>query len=178
MEKLKGKAWCFGDDISTDTIIPSRWKTASFELEELGKHAMGGIYEDFGEKVSPNDFIIAGNNFGCGSSREQAPMALKGCGIKVIIAKTFARIFFRNCINIGLYPLELDWEAGFFKDGDQVEIDFSNKIVTNITSSKQLKFKPLPAFLEELFKAGGMESFLMEGKKLTDLIHKQNSNKV
>jgi 3-isopropylmalate dehydratase small subunit len=176
METIKGKAWCFGDDISTDAIIPSKYKTASFELADLGKHAMGGIDENFGNKVSPNDFIVAGVNFGCGSSREQAPMALKGCGIKVVIAKTFARIFFRNCINIGLYPLELDWEEGFFKNGDEIIVDFSKKKVVNNTTGKNMEFKPLPAFLEELFNAGGLKSFLMEGKNLMELVNtKQNS---
>jgi 3-isopropylmalate/(R)-2-methylmalate dehydratase small subunit len=175
MEKLIGKAWCFGDDISTDTILPSKWKTTSFELKDLGRHAMGGIDENFGEKISPGDFIIAGVNFGCGSSREQAPMALKGCGLKVVIAKTFARIFFRNCINIGLYPLEIDWKPGFFNNGDLIEINFSTKQVKNITLQKEIEFKPLPLFLEELFKAGGLKSFLMEGKNLTDLIHSQRT---
>lgn len=171
METIKGKTWCFGDDISTDTIIPSKWKTASFELADLGKHAMGGIDENFGSKVSNGDFIVAGVNFGCGSSREQAPMALKGCGIKVVIAKTFARIFFRNCINIGLYPLELDWDEGFFNDGDDIQVDFSNKVVKNLTNGKTMEFKPLPGFLEELFNAGGLKSFLMEGKNLMDLVN-------
>lgn len=177
MESVKGKAWCFGDDISTDTIIPSKWKTASFELADLGKHAMGGIDENFGSKVSPNDILVAGVNFGCGSSREQAPMALKGCGIKVVIAKTFARIFFRNCINIGLYPLELDWEDGFFNTGDEVQVDFSNKTVRNLITGESIEFSPLPAFLEELFNAGGLKSFLMEGKNLMDLVNSRgNSN--
>lgn len=177
METIKGKAWCFGDDISTDTIIPSKWKTASFELADLGKHAMGGIDENFGSRVSPNDFIVAGANFGCGSSREQAPMALKGCGIKVVIAKTFARIFFRNCINIGLYPLELDWNEDFLTDGDEVEVDFPGRKVTNLTSGKSLEFKPLPAFLQELFNAGGLKSFLMEGKSLMELVNSQGDSR-
>lgn len=177
METIKGKGWCFGDDISTDTIIPSRWKTASFELADLGKHAMGGIDENFGSKVSPGDFIVAGVNFGCGSSREQAPMALKGCGIKVVIAKTFARIFFRNCINIGLYPLELDWSDGFFSDGDEVQVDFSGKTVKNLTSGKSMEFRPLPAFLEELFNAGGLKSFLKEGNNLMELVNSQENSR-
>ena len=177
METIKGNAWCFGDDISTDTIIPSKWKTASFELADLGKHAMGGIDENFGSKVTPGDFIVAGVNFGCGSSREQAPMALKGCGIKVVIAKTFARIFFRNCINIGLYPLELDWEEGFFSTGDEIQVDFDSKTVRNMTNGKSMGFDPLPDFLEKLFNAGGLKSFLMEGKSLMELVNSQENIK-
>lgn len=176
MESIKGRTWCFGDDISTDSIIPSKWKTVSFELSDLGKHAMGGIDEEFSKKVSPGDFVVAGINFGCGSSREQAPMALKGCGIKVVIARTFARIFFRNCINIGLYPLELDWEDGFFNNGDEIMVDFEEKKVQNLTNGKSMSFRPLPFFLEELYNAGGLKEFLMEKGSLTELVTSQRNN--
>jgi 3-isopropylmalate/(R)-2-methylmalate dehydratase small subunit len=173
MDGLKGNVWCFGNDISTDTILPSKWKIASFELAELGKHAMGGSDENFGKKVKQGDFIVAGTNFGCGSSREQAPMALKGCGVRVIIARTFARIFFRNCVNIGLYPLELDWEDGFFETGDEIRVDFSKKTVLNLTNGRTMSFVPLPAFLEEIFNSGGLGSFLKSGKSLVELVGAQ-----
>ncbi|MCL4341356.1 MAG: 3-isopropylmalate dehydratase [Candidatus Thermoplasmatota archaeon] len=174
MDRLKGKVWCFGDDISTDTILPSKWKIASFELTELGKHAMEGADESFGKKVKEGDFIVAGTNFGCGSSREQAPMALKGSGVRVIIARTFARIFFRNCVNIGLYPLELDWENGFFETGDEIQVDFTKRIVLNITNGRHMSFVPLPQFLEEIFNAGGLKPFLKSGKSLVKLVEAQD----
>lgn len=170
MLKFTGKTWLYGDDVSTDSILPSKWKTSSFDPAELGKHAMSGIDTEFSAKVSAGDFIVGGLNFGCGSSREQAPLALTGCGIKVIIAKSIARIFFRNCINIGLYPLEVEYPDDYFSQGGVVEVDFGISTITDMTSGRKLYFKPIPEFLSELVNAGGLKQFLLKGGSLSDLV--------
>ncbi|MEM0134480.1 MAG: 3-isopropylmalate dehydratase [Thermoplasmatales archaeon] len=170
MSVIRGKCWVFGDDVSTDSILPSKWKTVSFEPAELGKHAMTGLDEMFPKKVSQGDIIVGGLNFGCGSSREQAPLALVGCGIKIIIAKSIARIFYRNCVNVGIYPLELDYPEGFFENSDLLTFDFDSCQVLNLRTSKMLRFKDIPPFLTSILTAGGLKSFMLSGQRYEDLI--------
>lgn len=170
MTKFTGKTWLYGDDVSTDSILPSKWKTSSFDPYELGKHAMSGIDPEFSSKVSAGDFIVGGLNFGCGSSREQAPLALTGCGVKIIIAKSIARIFFRNCINIGLYPVEVDYPDNYFSQGGEVEVDFDSSTITNLVSGEKIDFRPIPEFLSKLVNAGGLKQFLLGGGTLSELV--------
>lgn len=169
MNNVHGKCWTFGDDVSTDAILPSKWKTVSFEPSELGKHAMTGIDEKFPEKVSDGDIIVGGLNFGCGSSREQAPIALLGCGIRVVIAKSIARIFFRNCVNVGIYPIEADFPDDFFMDSDEIEVHFDLGVIVNKRTGKGLPFKVIPSFLSTILNSGGLKSFILGGGKYEDL---------
>ncbi len=144
------KAWKFGDDIDTDAIIPGRFLTIN-DPKELAKHAFEGVRPDF--KPAPGDVVVAGENFGCGSSREHAPLALKGAGVKCIVARSFARIFFRNAINIGLPMLECR-DADRIADGDILEIE-GNRI-RNLTKNETYETSPLPEFLEEIVASGGL----------------------
>ncbi len=151
-EIIEGKAWKFGDNIDTDVIIPGRY-LRTFSLDELAIHLMEGIRPDFAEKVEKGDIIVAGENFGCGSSREQAPRALKHAGISAIIAKSFARIFYRNAINIGLPIIIADIEV---EEGDTVRIDLKNGIIEDKTSKKIFRIKPFDDFVLEILKDGGL----------------------
>ncbi len=154
---LKGKVWKFGDNINTDEIIPARYLN-TFDEKELAKNCMedaeGG--DDFIKGVEPGDIIIGGSNFGCGSSREHAPISIKGCKISLVIAKTFARIFFRNCINIGLPILECPEVIDEVKTGDLLEIDLSAGKIKNTTSGKEYTSAKYPEFMQELINAGGL----------------------
>jgi 3-isopropylmalate/(R)-2-methylmalate dehydratase small subunit len=144
------RAWKFGDDVDTDAIIPGRFLTIN-DPKELAKHAFEGVRPDF--KPSPGDVVVAGENFGCGSSREHAPMALKGAGIKCVIAKSFARIFFRNAINIGLPMLECR-EADRIADGDILEV--RDGVINNLTKNEVYETIPLPEFLDDIVRSGGL----------------------
>jgi 3-isopropylmalate/(R)-2-methylmalate dehydratase small subunit len=144
------RAWKFGDDVDTDAIIPGRFLTIN-DPKELAKHAFEGVRPDF--KPSPGDVVVAGENFGCGSSREHAPLALKGAGIKCIIAKSFARIFFRNAINIGLPMLECK-DADRIADGDILEVEGGK--IKNLTKNEAYDTTPLPEFLEDIVRSGGL----------------------
>ncbi len=144
------RAWKFGDDVDTDAIIPGRFLTIN-DPKELAKHAFEGVRPDF--KPSPGDVVVAGENFGCGSSREHAPLALKGAGIKCVIAKSFARIFFRNAINIGLPMLECR-DAGRIADGDILEVEGDK--IKNLTKDEVYETTPLPEFLEDIVRSGGL----------------------
>ena len=144
------RAWKFGDDIDTDAIIPGRFLIIN-EAKELAKHAFEGVRPDF--KPAEGDVVVAGENFGCGSSREHAPLALKGAGIKCVIAKSFARIFFRNAINIGLPMLECK-DAGRISDGDILEVEGDK--IKNLTKNETYQTVPLPEFLEEIVEKGGL----------------------
>jgi methanogen homoaconitase small subunit len=150
---FKGKAWKYGDNVDTDVIIPGKYlRTADFKT--FGEHAMEGIDPQF--KPSPGDILVAGNNFGCGSSREQAPLALKYAGISCVVAKSFARIFFRNAINVGLPIVEADvYEA--VQKGDIIEVDLDNGMVT--VGKKEYKSTRLPDFLQEILDAGGLVAY-------------------
>ncbi len=151
---LKGKVWRFGNDVDTDVIIPARYLNTT-DPKELSRHVMEGIDRDFSNKVKAGDIIIAGKNFGCGSSREHAPIAIKAAGVQAVIAKSFARIFYRNAFNIGL-PIFESFEASEkIKEGDVIEIDADRGIIKNITRDEEYKANPIPPFMQELIAAGG-----------------------
>jgi len=154
---LQGKVWKFGDNIDTDLIIAARYLNTS-EPSELAKHVMEDADPAFVSKMSEGDIIVAGENFGCGSSREHAPIALKSAGISAIIAPTFARIFYRNAFNMGLPIFELP-EANEINEGDTVKVDMAKGEVINITQAKRYKFTPIPEFMQELVDAGGLIAF-------------------
>ncbi len=152
---LKGKVWRFGDDIDTDAIIPARYLNTS-DPKELARHVMEDADKDFPGKVQAGDIIVAGKNFGCGSSREHAPIAIKASGMQAVVAKSFARIFYRNSFNIGLPIFESAEASEKIKEGDAVEIDADKGIIRNITTGEQYKANPIPAFMQELITAGGL----------------------
>jgi 3-isopropylmalate/(R)-2-methylmalate dehydratase small subunit len=152
---LKGKVWKFGDNIDTDAIIPARYLNTS-DPEELAKHVMEDADIDFPTKVKQGDMIIARANFGCGSSREHAPIAIKAAGIQAVIAKSFARIFYRNSFNIGLPIFESDEAADKISEGDEIEVDADNGLIKNITKGEEYTAKPIPPFMQELISAGGL----------------------
>lgn len=156
-DKMSGKVWKFGKDIDTDLIIAARYLNTSLP-EELAKHVMEDADPSFVKKISKGDIIVAGENFGCGSSREHAPIAIKAAGISAVIAPTFARIFYRNAFNMGLPIFELK-ECNEIDEGDEVEVDMSNGEVINKTKNKTYKFIPIPPFMQELIDAGGLMSF-------------------
>lgn len=153
--KLRGKVHKYGANVDTDVIIPSPYLTLS-EPAELAKHCMEGIDSEFVDRVKPDDIIVATTNFGCGSSREHAPMAIKGAGISCVIAKSFARIFFRNAINIGLPLLECAPAAEESESGDILEVELSSGEIRNITKDRLFKAEPYPDFMLELISAGGL----------------------
>ncbi len=160
--KIKGKAFRFGDDINTDEIIPARFLNTT-DPKELGQHCMAGIDEGFVKKIKKGDIIVAGKNFGCGSSREHAPVAIKGAGISCVIAKSFARIFFRNAINIGLPIIELK-EADEIKEGDELEIDLDKGVLKNKTQKKEYSISKFPGFMQEIINAGGLLEWVKRKK--------------
>ncbi len=151
---IKGKVHKFGKDINTDDIIAAKYLVSTDE-KELGRHCMENIAPEFSSKVNKGDIIVAGKNFGCGSSREHAPRALKGCGIAAVIARSFAGIFFRNSINVGLPFLQLD-EIEKINDGDLLEIDLAGGIIKNLSTSQAYKTEPFPEFLQEIIEKGGL----------------------
>ncbi len=160
---IKGRVHKFADDINTDDIIAAKY-LVSTDAKELGKHCMESIRPDFTAKVKPGDIIVAGKNFGCGSSREHAPMAVKGCGISAVLAKSFAAIFFRNAINIGLPFLELG-EVDKINDGDEIEIDLTSGIIRNLTRCEDYQTQAFPEFLQEIVKNKGLLNWVTSRKK-------------
>ena len=152
---LKGKVHKYGADVNTDVIIPARYLSLS-EPAELAEHCMEDIDQDFLSRVQPGDIIMATTNFGCGSSREHAPLAIKGASISCIIAKSFGRIFFRNAINIGLPLLESDEAVDKTEAGDMLEVDLSHGKIKNLTKGLEFTAKPYPDFMAELISAGGL----------------------
>ena len=154
---MQGKVWKFGDNIDTDLIIAARYLNTS-EPSELAKHIMEDADPEFIKKMNRGDIIVAGENFGCGSSREHAPIALKSAGISAVIAPTFARIFYRNAFNMGLPIFELP-EANEIDEGDIVKIDMAKGEIINISKSKSYKFTPIPEFMQKLVDAGGLIEF-------------------
>jgi 3-isopropylmalate/(R)-2-methylmalate dehydratase small subunit len=152
---LKGKVYKYGADVNTDVIIPARYLNVS-EPAELAKHCMEDIDKNFVKKVKSGDIIMATTNFGCGSSREHAPLSIKTAGVSCVIAKTFARIFFRNAINIGLPLLECEEAVDNTKAGDILEVDLSSGRIKNLTSKMEFTAKPYPDFMTELISAGGL----------------------
>jgi 3-isopropylmalate/(R)-2-methylmalate dehydratase small subunit len=157
MQKIQGKVWNFGKDIDTDLIIAARYLNTS-NPQELAKHVMEDADPEFVTKMSAGDIIVADENFGCGSSREHAPIALKAAGVAAIIAPTFARIFYRNAFNMGLPIFELP-ECMEIKEGESVSVDMDAGTITNITNGKVYNFIPIPPFMQELIAAGGLMNF-------------------
>ena len=151
---LTGKAWKFGDDISTDHIAPGRYFHLRSNLPELAKHVLEDADPDFAGKVGVGDFVVGGSNFGLGSSREHAPTILKLAGVTAILAKSFARIFFRNAINVGLPALECDTDS--IQTGDELEVDLSAGVVRNLTQGTTLSFTPLPPVMISILEDGGL----------------------
>jgi len=152
---LKGNVWKFGDNIDTDAIIPARYLNTS-DPAELAKHLMEDADKDFTSKVKQGDMIVAQANFGCGSSREHAPIAIKAAGMQAVIAKSFARIFYRNAFNIGLPIFESDEAVDNISEGDEIEVDADNGAIKNITKGEEYTAKPIPPFMQELISAGGL----------------------
>ncbi|WP_033916105.1 3-isopropylmalate dehydratase small subunit [Campylobacter sputorum] len=151
---MQGKVWKFGNNIDTDIIIAARYLNTSDE-NILAKHIMEDADSSFSSKISQGDFIVAGENFGCGSSREHAPIALKAAGISCVIAKSFARIFYRNSFNTGLLILEIN-QTEEINEGDEINIDLKNGKIKNLTTGKTYKFKPIPEFMQNLLNCGGL----------------------
>ncbi|MEM3383178.1 MAG: 3-isopropylmalate dehydratase small subunit [Nitrososphaerales archaeon] len=151
-----GRVWKFSDNIDTDVIIPYKYKARSIDPKELAEHCMEGIDPEFSKKVKKGDFIVAGRNFGCGSSREQAPVAIKACGISAVIAESFARIFYRNAINIGLPAIVCKGISKETNEGDLIELDLKEGTVKNLSNGKVIKINKQPDFLERMLEVGGL----------------------
>lgn len=160
---IKGRVHKLGDDINTDDIISAKY-LVSTDARELGSKCMESIAPDFAKSVKEGDIIVAGKNFGCGSSREHAPLAIKGCGIRAVLAPSFAAIFFRNAINIGLPFLELS-DTAKIAEGDELEIDLSTGVINNLTRKEQYKTAEFPAFLQELVADGGLMNYVKKHRK-------------
>lgn len=155
---MTSRAWIYKDNVDTDVIIPARYLNTSVP-KELASHCMEDIDSEFAKNVQKGDVIIAGENFGCGSSREHAPLAIKTCGIKAVIAKSFARIFFRNSINIGLVVLKCDNIADESSKNDEIQIDTQNGIIKNITTGKTYQTTVYSGSIKELIEAGGLVNY-------------------
>ena len=160
--KFTGKTVKYGDNVDTDVIIPARHLN-TIDKKELASHCMEDIDKDFHKKISEGDMIIAGANFGCGSSREHAPIAIKESGISLVIAKSFARIFYRNAINIGLAILECPEAVDAISEGDTVEADLDAGIIYNRTTGKSFETKPFPPFIQKIITAGGLVEAIRSG---------------
>ena len=160
--KTQGLVFKYPDNVDTDVIIPARYLNTSVAAE-LAKHCMEDIDTEFVKMVKPGDVMVAGWNFGCGSSREHAPLVIKTCGTGCVIAKSFARIFYRNAINIGLPILECEEAAEEIKAGDEVKVDFDTGIITDITTGKTYQAEPFPEFIQNIIQKGGLLASLKEG---------------
>lgn len=161
--EFKGRTWKFGADVDTDAIIPARYLNTS-DPKELAKHCMEDADAEFPEKVKPGDIIVADKNFGCGSSREHAPIAIKAAEVSCVIAKSFARIFYRNSFNIGLPIFESEAAVEGIDEGDEVKVDASTGEITNLTKNETYQSTPVPDFMQELINAGGLMKYV--GKKV------------
>ncbi len=161
MESAKGKVFRFGDNVDTDVIIPARYLNSS-DPKELALHCMEDIDKDFVKNVKEGDIIVADKNFGCGSSREHAPIAIKAAGVSCVIAETFARIFYRNAINIGLPIVECPEAAKEIKAGDTVSVDFDSGIITDETTGKTFKGQAFPEFMQKIIDCGGLVNYINE----------------
>ena len=159
---FNGKAIKYGDNVDTDVIIPARYLNTS-DKKELASHCMEDIDKDFSKKVEAGDIMVAGYNFGCGSSREHAPIAIKESGISLVIARSFARIFYRNAINIGLAIVECDEAVDGIANGDKVEADLDNGILYNRTTGKSFTTQPFPAFIQQIIENGGLVASIQKG---------------
>ncbi|RBQ31509.1 3-isopropylmalate dehydratase [Arcobacter sp. FW59] len=163
MSKITGKVWNFGANIDTDVIIAARYLNSS-DPEHLAKYVMEDADPDFPKKLKKGDIIVAGENFGCGSSREHAPIALKAAGIAAVVAPSFARIFYRNAFNMGLPIFELP-ESLEIKEGEEISIDLDNGEITNNTTKKTYKFIAIPPFMQELISSGGLINYAIDEMK-------------
>lgn len=161
---IQGKVIKYGHNVDTDVIIPARYLNTS-DPEELAKHCMEDLDKTFVDRVQKGDVMVAGRNFGSGSSREHAPIALKASGISCVIAETFARIFFRNSINIGLPILECPPATQDISEGDQVQVDVNTGVITNLTTGKTYQAEPFPGFMQEIINADGLISYVRERNK-------------
>ena len=161
--KAHGSVFKYGDNVDTDVIIPARYLNSS-DPKELAQHCMEDIDKDFVNNVKQGDIIVADKNFGCGSSREHAPIAIKAAGVSCVIAETFARIFYRNSINIGLPILECPEAAKAIKAGDEVEVDFDNGVITDKTTGASFQAQPFPPFMQEIIKAEGLINYINQKK--------------
>jgi 3-isopropylmalate/(R)-2-methylmalate dehydratase small subunit len=159
-----GKAWKFGDSISTDVIAPGRYFHLRSNLPELAKHVLEPARAEFASQVKSGDFVVAGNNFGLGSSREHAPMIIKIAGANAVLAKSFARIFYRNCINIGLPAITCDTDK--IDEGDELELDMEKGVVRNKTKRTELVFPPLPPVMKKILQEGGLVAYVKAHKSL------------
>ena len=160
---LEGKVWRYGDNVDTDVIIPARYLSTA-DPKELAVHCMEDIDPGFAGKVQPGDIIVAGRNFGCGSSREHAPIAIKGSGVPCVVADGFARIFYRNAVNIGLPLVELGEAVADFAAGDRIRIDLDSGVIENLTGGRKYTVQPLPGFIQNIAKAGGLINYV-KGEK-------------
>lgn len=157
--EAKGSVFKYGDNVDTDVIIPARYLNSS-DPAELAKHCMEDIDNSFINKVKPGDIIVAAKNFGCGSSREHAPIALKAAGISCVIAQTFARIFYRNAINIGLPIIECPKASAEIQAGDEVQIDFNTGLITDLTTGKTFQGQAFPPFMQKIIAEGGLVNYI------------------
>lgn len=157
--KAKGMVFRYGDNVDTDVIIPARYLNTS-DPAELAEHCMEDIDKDFIKKVQKGDIIVADKNFGCGSSREHAPIAIKAAGVSCVIARTFARIFYRNAINIGLPIIECEEAAAAIEAGDTVEVDFDSGAITDVTKGMQFQGQAFPEFMQKIIKAEGLVNYI------------------
>jgi len=152
--ELRGRAHKFGDDVNTDYIISGKYKFKTLDMRELAKHVMEDLDPEFASRVRPGDFVVAGRNFGCGSSREQAPLALLNAGVSAVLASSFARIFYRNAINTGLAVVECDTSG--IEPGDELLVDLEKGVLRNLTRKKEIAIKPLPPFMLKVLADGGL----------------------
>ncbi len=155
---VKGSAHRVGDHIDTDAIIPAKFLVTT-DPDELGANCMEGMEEGWGKRVKKNDVIVAGENFGCGSSREHAPISIKGAGIPVVVAHSFARIFYRNGFNMGLVLLEVGDDYKKLGDGDEIEVDTASGVIRNLTTGEQVQCAPVPPFMQSILDAGGLVEY-------------------
>lgn len=164
---MPGKAFVFGDNIDTDLMVPGRYLTLS-KPEDLAAVCMAGISADFASRISRGDVFVAGSNFGCGSSREHAPVSIKAVGVSCVIATSFARIFYRNAINIGLPVLQAPIAAKSIKEGDDVLVDMESGIITNCTKNESYVFTPFPQFILEIFRVNGLSNFIKNQNTMSE----------
>ncbi|UCD86774.1 MAG: 3-isopropylmalate dehydratase small subunit [Desulfobacterales bacterium] len=162
--KIEGTVWKFGHNVDTDVIIPAMYLVTN-DIKELARHCMEGVDPTFTEKVQPGDIIVAGKNFGCGSSREHAPMAIKGTGISCVIAEGFARIFFRNAFNMGLAIFESSGVFQGIQEGDRISVNQDTGEIVDHTNGKRFSANPIPPFMQELIQAGGLMSYLLNKRR-------------
>ncbi len=159
MKNAHGKVIKYGDNVDTDVIIPARYLNSS-DPKELATHCMEDLDKDFLNRMKPGDIMVAEKNFGCGSSREHAPIAIKACGISCVIAETFARIFYRNSINIGLPIIECPEAVAGIDDGDEVSVDFESGVITNVTKGTSFKGQAFPEFMQKIIDAEGLVNYI------------------